>query len=103
MMRQLSKSKRRGAGFHPTLGRHLLGCCLLWKGVSAKAPQRLQGRGRVRGRFFAKHSEGRQFLWASPAVLPEKSIAVFSELPKLKVMSRNSVFHYKGKEVDAQM
>src|SRR6266480_502266 len=50
-----------------TLGRHLLGCCLLWKGVSAKAPQRLQGRGR--GHFFAKHSEGRQFLWASPAVL----------------------------------
>ena len=65
---------------------------------------------------------------ASPAVLPEKSIAVLpfenqdrdpdtdylcdgipesiinslSELPKLKVMSRNSVFHYKGKEMDAQ-
>ena len=65
---------------------------------------------------------------ASPAVLPEKSIAVLpfenqnrdpdtdylcdgipesiinslSELPKLKVMSRNSVFHYKGKEADAQ-
>ena len=65
---------------------------------------------------------------ASPAVLPEKSIAVLpfenqnrdpdtdylcdgipesiinslSELPKLKVMSRNSVFHYKGKEPDAQ-
>jgi serine/threonine-protein kinase len=66
---------------------------------------------------------------ASPAALPEKSIAVLpfenqnrdpdtdylcdgipesiinslSELPKLKVMSRNSVFHYKGKEADAQM
>lgn len=66
---------------------------------------------------------------ASLAVLPEKSIAVLpfenqnrdpdtdylcdgipesiinslSELPKLKVMSRNSVFHYKGKEADAQM
>ena len=65
---------------------------------------------------------------AFPAVLPEKSIAVLpfenqnrdpdtdylcdgipesiinslSELPKLKVMSRNSVFHYKGKEADAQ-
>jgi TolB-like protein/Tfp pilus assembly protein PilF len=65
---------------------------------------------------------------ASPAFLPEKSIAVLpfenqnrdpdtdylcdgipesiinslSELPKLKVMSRNSVFHYKGKEADAQ-
>ncbi len=65
---------------------------------------------------------------ASPAVLPEKSIAVLpfenqnrdpdtdylcdgipesiinslSELPRLKVMSRNSVFHYKGKEPDAQ-
>ena len=65
---------------------------------------------------------------ASPAALPEKSIAVLpfenqnrdpdtdylcdgipesiinslSELPKLKVMSRNSVFHYKGKEMDAQ-
>ena len=65
---------------------------------------------------------------AFPAVLPEKSIAVLpfenqnrdpdtdylcdgipesiinslSELPKLKVMSRNSVFHYKGKEPDAQ-
>ena len=65
---------------------------------------------------------------ASPAALPEKSIAVLpfenqnrdpdtdylcdgipesiinslSELPKLKVMSRNSVFHYKGKEADAQ-
>jgi TolB-like protein/Flp pilus assembly protein TadD len=64
----------------------------------------------------------------SPAALPEKSIAVLpfenqnrdpdtdylcdgipesiinslSELPKLKVMSRNSVFHYKGKEADAQ-
>ncbi len=65
---------------------------------------------------------------ASPAGLPEKSIAVLpfenqnrdpnndylcdgipesiinslSELPKLKVMSRNSVFHYKGKETNAQ-
>ena len=65
---------------------------------------------------------------ASPVALPEKSIAVLpfenqnrdpdtdylcdgipesiinslSELPKLKVMSRNSVFHYKGKEADAQ-
>ena len=64
---------------------------------------------------------------ASPTGLPEKSIAVLpfenqnrdpdtdylcdgipesiinslSELPKLKVMSRNSVFHYKGKEMDA--
>ena len=74
------------------------------------------------GRLSAPNSS------ASPAVLPEKSIAVLpfenqnrdpdtdylcdgipesiinslSELPKLKVMSRNSVFHYKGKEPDAQ-
>src|SRR5215475_3899190 len=74
------------------------------------------------GRLSAPNSS------ASPAVLPEKSIAVLpfenqnrdpdtdylcdgipesiinslSELPKLKVMSRNSVFHYKGKEADAQ-
>ena len=74
------------------------------------------------GRLSAPNSR------ASPAVLPEKSIAVLpfenqnrdpdtdylcdgipesiinslSELPKLKVMSRNSVFHYKGKEADAQ-
>jgi serine/threonine-protein kinase len=65
---------------------------------------------------------------ASPTALPEKSIAVLpfdnqnrdpntdylcdgipesiinslSELPKLRVMSRNSAFHYKGKDVDAQ-
>jgi TolB-like protein/Flp pilus assembly protein TadD len=74
------------------------------------------------GRLSAPNSS------ASPAILPEKSIAVLpfenqnrdpdtdylcdgipesiinslSELPKLKVMSRNSVFHYKGKEADAQ-
>ncbi len=74
------------------------------------------------GRFSAHN------ISASPAVVPEKSIAVLpfenqnrdpdtdylcdgipesiinslSELPKLKVMSRNSVFHYKGKEADAQ-
>ena len=74
------------------------------------------------GRLSAPNSS------ASPAALPEKSIAVLpfenqnrdpdtdylcdgipesiinslSELPKLKVMSRNSVFHYKGKEADAQ-
>ena len=74
------------------------------------------------GRLSAPNSS------ASPAVLSEKSIAVLpfenqnrdpdtdylcdgipesiinslSELPKLKVMSRNSVFHYKGKEADAQ-
>ena len=74
------------------------------------------------GRLSAPNSS------ASPAVLPEKSIAVLpfenqnrdpdtdylcdgipesiinslSELPRLKVMSRNSVFHYKGKEPDAQ-
>jgi TolB-like protein/Tfp pilus assembly protein PilF len=34
--------------------------------------------------------------------IPESIINSLSELPKLKVMSRNSVFHYKGKEVDAQ-
>ena len=74
------------------------------------------------GRLSAPNSS------ASPAALPEKSIAVLpfenqnhdpdtdylcdgipesiinslSELPKLKVMSRNSVFHYKGKEADAE-
>jgi adenylate cyclase len=75
------------------------------------------------GRYTARNSSS-----ASSAGLPEKSIAVLpfenqnrdpdtdylcdgipesiinslSELPKLKVMSRNSVFHYKGKEMDAQ-
>ncbi len=34
--------------------------------------------------------------------VPESIINSLSELPKLKVMSRNSVFHYKGKETDAQ-
>ncbi len=34
--------------------------------------------------------------------IPESIINALSELPKLKVMSRNSVFHYKGKETDAQ-
>jgi adenylate cyclase len=34
--------------------------------------------------------------------IPESIINSLSELPKLKVMSRNSVFHYKGKETDAQ-
>jgi TolB-like protein len=74
------------------------------------------------GRYTARNSSS-----ASSAGLPEKSIAVLpfenqnrdpdtdylcdgipesiinslSELPKLKVMSRNSVFHYKGKETDA--
>ena len=72
------------------------------------------------GRYTAQNSSG------SPAGLLEKSIAVLpfenqnrdpdidylcdgipesiinslSELPKLKVMSRNSVFHYKGKGTD---
>jgi serine/threonine-protein kinase len=32
--------------------------------------------------------------------IPENIINTLSELPKLKVMSRNSVFHYKGKETD---
>jgi adenylate cyclase len=75
------------------------------------------------GRYTARNSSS-----ASPTGLPEKSIAVLpfenqnhdpdtdylcdgipesiinslSELPKLKVMSRNSVFHYKGKTADAQ-
>ena len=34
--------------------------------------------------------------------IPESIINSLSELPKLKVMSRNSVFHYKGKTTDAQ-
>ena len=34
--------------------------------------------------------------------IPESIINSLSELPKLKVMSRNSVFHYKGKELNAQ-
>jgi serine/threonine-protein kinase len=33
--------------------------------------------------------------------IPESIINILSELPKLKVMSRNSVFHYKGKATDA--
>src|ERR1700731_1874059 len=34
--------------------------------------------------------------------IPESIINSLSGLPKVKVMSRNSVFHYKGKETDAQ-
>src|SRR6266536_584614 len=34
--------------------------------------------------------------------IPEDIINSLSQLPNLKVMSRNSVFHYKGKEMDAQ-
>jgi len=34
--------------------------------------------------------------------IPESIINSLSQLPKLKVMSRNSVFHYKGKDMDAQ-
>jgi serine/threonine-protein kinase len=34
--------------------------------------------------------------------IPESIINSLSQLPNLKVMSRNSVFHYKGKDVDAQ-
>ena len=34
--------------------------------------------------------------------VPESIINSLSQLPNLKVMSRNSVFHYKGKDVDAQ-
>jgi TolB-like protein len=34
--------------------------------------------------------------------IPESIINSLSDLPKLKVMSRNSVFHYKGKQMDAQ-
>ena len=34
--------------------------------------------------------------------IPESIINSLSQLPNLKVMSRNSVFHYKGKQKDAQ-
>jgi serine/threonine-protein kinase len=34
--------------------------------------------------------------------VPESIINSLSQLPHLKVMSRDSVFHYKGKEMDAQ-
>jgi TolB-like protein len=34
--------------------------------------------------------------------IPESVINSLSQLPKLKVMSRNSLFHYKGKEIDPQ-
>src|SRR6202521_4446957 len=34
--------------------------------------------------------------------IPECIISSLSQLPNLKVMSRNSVFHYKGKDMDAQ-
>ena len=80
------------------------------------------------GLFFVGRYTAQQNSSASPTGLPEKSIAVppfenqnrdsntdylcdgipesiinsLSELPKLKVMSRNSVFHYKGKQTDAQ-
>src|SRR3989449_7529470 len=33
--------------------------------------------------------------------IPESIINSLSQLPHLKVMSRNSVFHYKGKDMDA--
>src|SRR5213595_3592199 len=33
--------------------------------------------------------------------IPESIINSLSQLPNLRVMSRNSVFHYKGKEMDA--
>src|SRR5260370_414285 len=35
--------------------------------------------------------------------IPESIINSLSQLPNLKVMSRNSVFHYKGKDADAQV
>ena len=35
--------------------------------------------------------------------IPESIIHSLSQLPNLKVMSRNSVFHYKGKNTDAQV
>ena len=80
------------------------------------------------GLFFVGRYTAQQNSSASPTGLSEKSIAVLpfenqnrdpntdylcdgipesiinslSELPKLKVMSRNSVFHYKGKQTDAQ-
>jgi serine/threonine protein kinase/Flp pilus assembly protein TadD len=34
--------------------------------------------------------------------IPESIINILSQLPNLKVMSRNSVFHYRGKEMNAQ-
>jgi len=34
--------------------------------------------------------------------IPESIINSLSQLPNLKVMSRNSVFHYKGRQMDAQ-
>jgi eukaryotic-like serine/threonine-protein kinase len=34
--------------------------------------------------------------------IPESIINSLSQLPNLKVMSRNSVFHYKGRDMDAQ-
>jgi adenylate cyclase len=34
--------------------------------------------------------------------IPESIINSLSQLPNVKVMSRNSVFHYKGKDMDAQ-
>src|SRR6266496_955487 len=34
--------------------------------------------------------------------IPESIINSLSQLPQLRVMSRNSVFHYKGKDADAQ-
>jgi serine/threonine-protein kinase len=34
--------------------------------------------------------------------IPESIINTLAQLPNLKVMSRNSVFHYKGKDINAQ-
>jgi len=34
--------------------------------------------------------------------IPESIINTLAQLPNLKVMSRNSVFHYKGRDIDAQ-
>ena len=72
------------------------------------------------GRYTSsKQSEGPELLAKSIAVLPfdnqnrdpdteylsdgipESIINSLSQLPNLKVMSRNSVFHYKGKNIDA--
>ena len=74
----------------------------------------------VAGYVFYRHSRDSEVAIESIAVLPfanttgdpnteylsdgipECIISSLSRLPNLKVMSRNSVFHYKGKDMDAQ-
>ncbi len=50
---------------------------------------------------FVNHNSDPNTEYLSDGI-PESIINSLSQLPNVKVMSRNSVFHYKGKEMDAQ-